>query len=278
MRGKKSILITGCSSGIGYDAAHELHMRGWQVFASCRQQKDVDRLNTEGLTSLRLDYADEDSIKDAVAQVFRSTGGRLDALFNNGAYAIPGATEDMPRDALRALFETNVFGQFDLISQVLPTMRAQGHGRVINCSSVLGIVVLRMRGAYCASKFAMEAMTDALRYENADTGLHFISIQPGPITTRIRENSIPHFEKWIDWQGSAHRKVYEETLRPRLYDPDTSVDRFELPPGAVTAKLIHALTARNPKPRYRVTTPTHIAEAARRLLPKRWLDRFFGRM
>ncbi|MBL4806549.1 MAG: SDR family NAD(P)-dependent oxidoreductase [Rhodobacteraceae bacterium] len=272
---QKSILITGCSSGIGYDAAHTLHKRGWRVFASCRQAKDVNRLKSEGLESLVLDYADETSIKAAVAQVFTATNGALDALFNNGAYAIPAATEDLPRDALRAIFEVNLFGQFDLINQVLPTMKTAGNGRIVNCSSVLGIVALPMRGAYCATKFAMEAMTDALRYENAKSGVRFISIQPGPIATKIRENAIPHFEKWIDWEGSSQRQVYVEKLRPRLYEPKTSLDKFELMPDAVTKKLIHALESRSPKPRYKVTTPTYIAEAARRILSKRMLDRMF---
>lgn len=273
---QKSILITGCSSGIGYDAAHGLAARGWRVFASCRQEKDVARLQGEGLESLQLDYADQASIDAAVKHVLQATDGTLDALFNNGAYAQPGATEDMPVAALRAIFEVNVFGQFELIRQVLPTMKKRGTGRIINCSSVLGIIALPMRGPYCATKFAMEAMTDALRYENKGSGLHFISIQPGPITSKIRENAIPHFEKWIDWKASSHRAIYEEKLMPRLYEPKTATDKFELPASAVTKKLIHALESRNPKPRYKVTIPTYIAEAARRLLPKRMLDRIFS--
>ena len=273
---QKSILITGCSSGIGYDAAHALHKHGWQVFASCRQQKDVERLQSEGLQSLLLDYTDQASIDAAVKHVFDATDGTLDALFNNGAYAQPGATEDMPVGALRAIFEVNVFGQFELIRQVLPAMKTRGAGRIINCSSVLGIIALPMRGPYCATKFAMEAMTDALRYENPRSGVHFISIQPGPITSKIRENGIPHFEKWVDWENSSHRAVYKEKLMPRLYDPKTAPDKFELPASAVTKKLIHALESRNPKPRYKVTTPTYIAEAARRLLSKRMLDRIFS--
>ncbi len=273
---QKTILITGCSSGIGYDAAHTLHKRGWRVFATCRQETDCARLRGEGLESFVLDYADEASIKAAVAEVLQRSGGRLDALFNNGAYAIPGATEDMPRDALRAIFEVNLFGQFDLINRLLPYM--QPAGRVINCSSVLGIAVLRMRGAYCASKFAMEALTDALRYENYGSELRFISIQPGPIPTRIRANSIPHFEKWIDWESSAQRQTYEEKLIPRLYNDNNGPDRFELPCSAVTQKLIHALEASRPKPRYMVTKATYITEFMRRALPKRLLDRIYAGM
>lgn len=273
---QKSILITGCSSGIGYDAAHGLKAKGWRVFATCRQEKDVARLQAEGLESIRLDYADQTSINTAVAHVLKETNNQLDALFNNGAYALPGATEDIPIDALRAIFEVNVFGQFELIRQLLPSMKTRGAGRIVNCSSVLGIVALPMRGPYCATKFAMEAMTDALRYENPRSGLHFTSIQPGPITTKIRENAIPHFEKWVDWKNSSHRAEYAQKLIPRLYEPKTSADKFELPARAVTKKLIHALESRNPKPRYKVTTPTYIAETARRLLPKRLLDRMFS--
>ena len=275
---QKSILITGCSSGIGYDAAHGLHRRGYRVFATCRQEADCERLRGEGLESFRLDYADEGSIAAAVVEAFSRTGGRLDALFNNGAYAIPGAMEDLPRDAMRAIFETNLFGQFDLINRVLPAMRAQGGGRVVNCSSVLAITALRMRGAYCATKFAMEAMTDALRYENKGTELKFISIQPGPIPTKIRINSVPHFEKWIDWKGSAQREAYETKVIPRLYSEGAAPDRFELPCAAVTEKLIHALEARNPKPRYMVTKATYLTEFMRRALPKRWLDDIYARM
>ena len=273
---QKTILITGCSSGIGYDAAHTLHKRGWRVFATCRQSVDCERLQAEGLESFVLDYADEASIEVAVTEVLSRTGGRLDALFNNGAYAIPGATEDLPRDALRAIFEVNLFGQIDLIARLLPAMRPAG--RVVNCSSVLGIAALRMRGSYCATKFAMEAMTDALRYENIDTDLRFISIQPGPIPTKIRTNSIPHFEKWVDWENSVQKAAYEKLLIPRLYDKSNAPSRFELPCSAVTDVLIKAIEAPNPKPRYMVTKATVFTEIMRRFLPKRLLDRIYAGM
>ena len=273
---QKTILITGCSSGIGYDAAHSLHKRGWRVFATCRQDADCARLRDEGLESFQLDYADEHSIAEAVKETLTRTGGKLDALFNNGAYAIPGATEDLPRDALRAIFEVNLFGQFDLINRLLPALRPAG--RVVNCSSVLGIAALRMRGAYCATKFAMEAMTDALRYENYSSEMCFISIQPGPIPTKIRSNSIPHFEKWIDWEHSAQREVYETKLLPRLYSENNAPDRFELPCSAVTDALIKAIEAKNPKPRYMVTKATVFTEIMRRILPKRLLDRIYAGM
>lgn len=267
----RSILITGCSSGIGLDAARGLKARGWRVFATCRQEADCERLRAEGLESLRLDYADEDSIAEAVAETLRRTGGRLDALYNNGAFACPGAVEDLPRDALREIFETNLFGYHDLTRRVIPVMRAQGAGRIINCSSVLGLVGMTWRGAYVATKFALEGLTDVLRIEMRGTGIEVILIEPGPIATRIRENAVPHFERWIDWKNSARAAQYV-ALRGRLYDKKIKKDTFELGPEAVTAKLIRALEDRRPKARYYVTTPTYLMGFARRALPTRALD------
>ncbi len=267
----RSVLITGCSSGIGLDAARGLRLRGWRVFATCRQEADCERLRGEGLESFRLDYSDEASIASAVEEVARRTGGRLDALFNNGAFACPGAVEDLPRGALREIFETNLFGYHDLTRRVIPLMRAQGHGRIVNCSSVLGLVGMTWRGAYVSTKFAMEGLTDVLRIEMRGTGIDVILIEPGPIATKIRENAIPHFEKWIDWENSARRGQYV-SLRGRLYDKKTKKDAFELGPEAVTAKLIHALEARRPRARYYVTTPTYLMGLARRILPTRALD------
>lgn len=268
----RSVLITGCSSGIGLDAARGMKARGWRVFATCRQEADCARLRAEGLESFPLDYSDEASIEAAVAEVVSRTGGTLDALYNNGAFACPGAVEDLPRGALRAIFETNLFGYHDLTRRVIPLMRAQGHGRIVNCSSVLGLVAAQWRGAYVATKFAMEGLTDVLRIEMRGTGIDIILIEPGPITSSIREKAIPHFEKWIDWENSARTEEYRPLLA-RLYTA-RGPDRFELPPSAVTAKLIHALEAPRPRARYYVTTPTHIAAILRRALPTRLLDWF----
>lgn len=274
---QRSILITGCSSGIGLDAARTLHARGWRVLATCRQPEDCQRLASEGMESFVLDYASSDSVQSAAAHALDITAGSLDAVFNNGAYAIPGLVEDLPREALRTLFETNVFGQFELINALIPAMRQQGHGRIINCSSVLGFTALPFRGAYSASKFALEGLTDTLRLEMQDTPIQVVLIEPGPIGTRIRENSIAHFEQWINWENSARREAYETILRPRLYEPAAKKDRFELPPSAVTDKLILALESPRARPRYYVTTPTHIAGMLKRLLPTRWLDKVLQR-
>ena len=268
---QRSILITGCSSGIGLDAARGLKSRGWRVFATCRQEADCERLRAEGLESFRLDYADEASIAEALDEALRRTGGTLDAVYNNGAFACPGAVEDLPRGALREIFETNLFGYHDLTRRVIPVMRKQGHGRIVNCSSVLGLVGAKWRGAYVATKFALEGLTDVLRIEMRGTGIDLILIEPGPIATKIRENAVAHFEKWVDWENSARRDQYV-SLRGRLYDKKIKKDAFELGPEAVTAKLIRALEDPRPKPRYYVTTPTYLMGALRRLLPTRALD------
>lgn len=269
---QKSVLITGCSSGIGYDAAHSLAKRGWRVFATCRQQKDCERLRGEGLESFRLDYADEGSMQAAIDKITFHTGGTLDALFNNGAFATPGAVEDLPTAALREIYEVNVFGYHTLTRLCLPIMRAQGHGRVVNNSSVLGIATMPWRGAYSSTKFALEGLTDTLRLEMAGTGIEIILVEPGPIPTKIRENSIPHFERWIDWENSPRAGLYAK-LRERLYDNNGKPDPFQLPTSAVTEKLIHALEHPRPRPRYYVTRATYIAGIGKRLLSTRMLDR-----
>ena len=270
----KSVLITGCSSGIGLDAAHGLRDAGWRVFASCRKPEDCDRLRAAGFASPLIDYADPASIASGLAEVLAATGGTLDALYNNGAFACPGAVEDLPRGALEAIFQTNLFGVHDLTCQVIPVMRAQGHGRIVNCSSVLGLVGYKWRGAYVATKFALEGLTDVLRLEMRDTPIKVILLEPGPIASRIRENAIPHFERWIDVRASARLGQYAELTR-RLYEGGE--DRFQLPASAVTARLRHALEHPRPKARYYITTPTWLAGAMRRLLPTRAQDALISR-
>lgn len=268
----RSILITGCSSGIGYDAAHGLREAGWRVFASCRNEEDCERLRAQGFDSPRIDYANPDTLTTGLAAVLSATQGRLDALYNNGAFAVPGALEDLPREGLAHIFETNLFGVHDLTCRVIPVMRAQGGGRIVNCSSVLGLVALRWRGAYVATKFALEGLSDTLRMEMDGTGIHVILLEPGPVTSDIRRKSIPHFERFIDWQASPRASQYREQLRPRLYKPGENTDRFELPASAVTAKLLRALEAPRPKARYFITTPTYAMNILRRVLPTRALD------
>jgi NAD(P)-dependent dehydrogenase (short-subunit alcohol dehydrogenase family) len=273
---QRTILITGCSSGIGYDAAHGLKSRGWRVFAACRKPADCERLRSEGLESPLIDYADSATIEAGLAEVLKATGGRLDALFNNGAFACPGLVEDLPTGALREIFETNLFGWHDLTRRVIPVMRAQDEGRIVQCSSVLGLVTLPWRGAYNATKFAVEGLTDTMRIELRGTGIDVCLIEPGPVTSRIRQNSIPHFERWIDWENSVREADYRAGLQKRLY-ASSGPDRFELPASAVTKQLIHAVEAPRPRARYYVTLPTHAMGIARRILPTRALDWILSR-
>jgi len=274
---QKTILITGCSSGIGLDAARGMRARGWTVFASCRKQNDCDRMRAEGFDSPLIDYSKPDTITAGLQQVLSSTGGTLDALFNNGAHGLPGAVEDLPTEALRAIFETNFFGWHELTRQVIPVMRSQGHGRIVQNSSILGLVALPWRGAYVATKYAVEGLSDTMRVELRGTGIHVVLIEPGPVTSKIRENSIPHFERFIDWKNSAVRELYESSLMKRLYQ-SSGPDTFELPASAVTKKLIHACESRRPQPRYYVTTPTHIGGFLKRILTTRATDRILAKL
>lgn len=267
----QSILITGCSTGIGYVSAHALHQRGYQVIASCRKPEDVDKLRTEGLTCIQLDLSDPQSISNGVKQALKLTDGRLDALFNNGAYGQPGAIEDLPTQALREQFEVNFFGWHQLVCELLPTMRKQGYGRIVQNSSVLGFAAMRYRGAYNASKFALEGWTDTLRLELNDTDIHISLLEPGPIETQFRANAKQAFLKWITIEGSAHESQYQQQLQ-RL-EKETSNNAFVLPPESCVAPLIHALESPKPKIRYRITTPTKVFAILKRLLPTRLLDK-----
>ena len=273
---ERSILITGCSSGIGLHAARGLRAKGWRVFATCRKPSDVSRLQEEGLECHHLDYTDPDTIRQTVARVTEENGGALDALFNNGAIALPGANEDLPRAGLAHVLETNVIGPHDLSRQILPLMRRQGHGRIINCSSVLGLVSAPWRSAYVASKFAIEGLTDTLRIEMRDTPIDIILLEPGPITSDIRKNSQALFERYIDWENSPRVDQYRTSLMKRLYDAPGR-DRFELSPEATTKALLRALGDKHPRARYRVTVPTRAMAWARRILPTNALDWLLAR-
>lgn len=271
----KSILITGCSSGIGLVVAQGLAAKGWRVFATARKAEDVSRLQQLGLEALPLDVDDSASIHGAVAEVLRRTGGTLDALFNNAGYGQPGAAEDVPRHAMRAQFETNLFGAWELLNAVLPVMRRQGHGRVLFNSSVLGFAAMKYRGAYNASKYAMEGLCDTLRLELAGSGIHVSLIEPGPIESRFRPNALAKFLANIDIAHSAHRASYEKQLL-RLKKEGHAAP-FTLPATAVLAKVERALLAARPAARYRVTFPTHLFWWLKLLLPTRWLDAVLGR-
>ena len=266
----KTILITGCSSGIGAAAARALRERGWRVFATARKSADVERLKAEGLESLVLDLDDSASIRTAAEEVLARAEGCLDALFNNGGFGQVGAVEDLTRDALRAQFETNLFGWVELTNLVIPAMRRQGHGRIVMNSSVLGYAAFPYRGAYNAVKFALEGITDTLRLELAPAGIHVCLIEPGPIVSRFRDNCLPHFEAHIDWQHSVHRSQYEGQLA-RLRTPGPAAP-FTLGPEAVVDKLLHALESPYPRARYPVTVPAKAFGWLKRVLPVRAMD------
>lgn len=268
---QKNILITGCSSGIGLDVARGLQQQGWRVFASARRAEDVARLQADGFSdALLLDVDDSASIRQALDEVLHRSGGRLEALFNNAGYGQPGAVEDISRPAMRAQFETNLFGAWELTNAVLPVMRRQGGGRILFNSSVLGFAAMKYRGAYNASKYAMEGLCDTLRLELAGTGIHVSLIEPGPIESRFRPNALQKFLVNVDIEASAHRDSYQKQLA-RLKKEGHAAP-FTLPGTAVLAVVEKALASPRPAARYRVTTPTKVFWYLKRLLPTRWLD------
>ncbi|MCB1985663.1 MAG: SDR family oxidoreductase [Burkholderiales bacterium] len=267
---KKTILITGCSSGIGYCVAKSLHERGYRVFATARRKESVEILLSEGLESFRLDLMDSNSIHFAFEEVLRRTDGQLYALFNNGAYGLPGAIEDLSRQALRDQFETNVFGWQELTNLVLPVMRKQGYGRIIQNSSVLGFVSLPFRGAYNASKYAIEGLSDTMRLELKGSNIYISLIEPGPITSKFRANAVTMLAKYVDVENSIHQDRYKAVLK-RLNKEGPAVP-FTLPPEAVLKRVIHALEAKKPHPRYYVTFPTYLFGVLKRILSTRALD------
>lgn len=271
----RPVLITGCSTGIGRCLALGLHARGYRVFASVRKPEDMASLQEAGLETLVLDLNSSESIKRAVAEVLEKTQGQLYALINNGAYGLPGAVGDLSRDALRQQFETNLFGTHELTCLVLPAMRAQNEGRIIQMSSILGFMCLPFRGAYQATKYALEGISDTLRLELRDTQIRVSLIEPGPIISRFRENAYAAFKANIDVDNSAYREQYAGMIQ-RL-EGRTGRMPFTLPPEAVLKKTIHALEARKPKIRYRVTFPASLFEFLRRLLPYSVLDRLLVR-
>lgn len=275
MNHDKAILITGASSGIGYYCAKALQADGYRVIASCRKLADVSRLQAEGLTCIQLDLEDSNSIKLAATQTLELTDGKLYALFNNGAYGQPGAVEDLTRDTLRRQFEINLFGWLELTNALLPTMIAQGYGRIIQNSSILGFAAMPFRGAYNASKFALEGLTDTLRMELNGTGVCISLIEPGPILSDFRKNALLALRTHIDIDKSRFANNYHLSIE-RLSKVGPSM-RFTLGPEAVYRRLRHALEAKRPKPRYYVTFPTYLMGYLKRLLSTRMMDKILRR-
>ena len=276
MAEQSTIIVTGCSSGIGAYCARALAKDGWRVFATARKPEDIAALEADGLEALYLDYTDQASITALVEAVAERTGGRIDALFNNGAYGQPGAVEDVSTDVLRAQFEANFFGWHELTRQVLPFMRARGHGRIVQCSSILGLLPYRYRGPYSASKYALEAMSLTLRMELEGTGIFVSLIEPGPIASRFTANALKHIHDNIDLEGSHHAAEYKKQLA-RL-DGSGPPNKSRLEPDAVHAVLLKALTAKRPRPHYPVTTPARQGMILKRIMPADWFYRLMGRV
>lgn len=270
-RGKQlNILITGCSSGIGFCAAKVLHQRGYKVIATVRNDHDAILLQQLGITTTILDLTDSQSISQLVQFTFEHFNDQIDVLFNNAAFGQPGAVEDLSRDVLRQQFETNVFGTQELTNLILPQMRKQGHGRIIYNSSVLGLVSMAYRGAYNASKYAIEGLADTLRLELYDTNIHISLIEPGPIISQFRANAFIKYQQYIDKEKSVHQETYN-AMEQRLTTQGPAAP-FTLPAQAVVNKLIHASESKRPKIRYYVTFPTYLFATLKRILPHCWLD------
>ncbi len=276
MAEQSTIIITGCSSGIGAYCARALKRDGWRVFATVRRPEDLAALEADGLEALLMDYTKPDTITALVETVTQRTGGRIDALFNNGAYGQPGAVEDLSTDVLRQQFETNVFGWHELTRQVIPVMRTNSRGRIVNCSSILGLLPYRYRGAYTASKFALEGLTVTLRMELQGSGIEVSLIEPGPIDSRFTANALAKIHEHIDLEGSAHAEEYKRQLA-RL-DGNGPINRRKLGPDAVYHVLRHALTSARPKPHYLVTTPAKQGAFLKRLLPAALFYRLMRRL
>lgn len=276
MQTSRSVLITGCSSGIGLATAQVLKSRGWQVISSARQHRDVAQLAKLGLHAVRLNIADPQSIAEALDETLTLTGGRLDALVNNAGIAIPGAVQDLSREVLQRQFDINFFGTVELTNSVLPFMRREGRGRIVMVSSILGRVAVPWRGAYNASKFALEGITDTLRLELRGTDIKVSLVCPGPVRSRFRDNALANFDEYVDTASSPHRENYAR-LRAQTGEKKDSTP-FTVPPEAVARKIARALESRRPKARYYVTVPAYALAFLRCALPTHWLDAILARI
>jgi len=270
----RTILITGCSSGIGLASAKAMKQRGWRVFATARIPDDLARLASEGFDAVHLELRDETSIAACAKTVLEACGDRLDAVFNNAAYGQAGALEDIAAAVLRDQLEVNVVGTHELTRHIIPAMRRAGRGRIVLCSSVLGLGGAPFRGAYCASKFALEALGDVLSMELRGSGISVSLIEPGPIRTRFIATVVTYIERNIDVEGSVHREAYLARLASLKSGGKST---FKLEPEAVAQKLIHAVESNRPKRRYYVTIPTYLAALAKRFAPPAIFDALMRR-
>lgn len=273
---QKTILITGCSSGIGYDTAHYLHNNGYRVFASARKNEDVQRLKDEGLDAYLLDVTKPETISQTLETILAQTGGKLYAVFNNAGYGQPGAVEDISTDVLKEQFETNLFGLHEMTRQAIPIMRAQGYGRIIQHSSVLGLISLRFRGAYNASKYAIEGLCDTLRLELDKDDIHVVTINTGPVHSDFRKNATKKYYEHIDGKPTVFEKEYKKELLP--YEGKKAKDPFTKNSDVVIANIVKALESKKPRPRYYNTSATHLLGGLKRILSTAILDKVLLRV
>lgn len=267
----RTAFVTGCSTGIGLATATLLKARGWRVLASARQPADLARLTALGFDAIELEVADSASVQRAVARVMELTGGRLGALVNNAGFGQPGALEDLSRDALREQFEVNVFGLHELTRACIPAFHRAQSGRIVNVSSVLGRITMPFMGAYCASKHAVESLSDALRVELFDTGIAVSIVEPGPIITAFRATVQGRMAAHVDPAQSRFGGMFARELARRRH-AQKQPGLINKPPEAVGAKIVHALESPCPRRRYCVSPSAHAGAWLRRLAPDAWLD------
>jgi NAD(P)-dependent dehydrogenase (short-subunit alcohol dehydrogenase family) len=266
----KSVLITGCSTGIGRATAKLLAGQGWRVYASARRLDSVADLADSGCELLQLDVDDEASIEAAVATI-EEDDGAVGVLVNNAGFSQSGAVEEVPMDRVRRQFETNVFGAVRLIQRVLPGMRRQGWGKIVNVSSMGGKLVFPGGGYYHAAKHALEAISDALRFEVQGFGIDVIVIEPGLITTEFGRTAAATVNS--DSSDGAYAKFNEVVAEGTRDIYDSPMAKLGGPPESVAKAIAKAISKRRPRPRYKVTPSARLALLGRRLVSDRMWDR-----
>jgi NAD(P)-dependent dehydrogenase (short-subunit alcohol dehydrogenase family) len=264
----KTVLITGCSSGIGKATAARLAGHGWDVYATARRPETLTELADAGCHTLALDVTDEASMVDAVDAV-KAEAGRIDALVNNAGYSQSGAAETLDLDDVRRQFETNVFGLLRMSQLVLPTMRDQGDGRIVNISSMGGKLVFPGGGAYHATKYSVEALSDAMRFEVAGFGIKVVIIEPGLITTNFDQAAVDS----MDLHDPGPYAHFNQRVASSTTDAYSGpMKRLGGPPEAVATVIEKALTTRRPRPRYTVTPSAKLSMITRRMMTDRMWD------
>ncbi len=272
----KNILITGCSTGIGYTTALVLKQNGYKIYTTARKEKDVKKLRELGLISYLLDVTKKKQISKVLELIIKEDK-KLDAVFNNAGFGQPGAVEDISTEVLKEQFETNVFGLHEITIQAMRIFRKQGYGKIIQHSSVLGIISLKFRGAYNASKYAIEGLADTLRLETLNSNIFISTINTGPVTSKFRENALKKFNENIKIENSFFKQTYKEELKARLENKEDST-LFNLPASSVANIVLIIMNSNRPKPRYYVTKATYILCFCKRVLSTNLLDKFLNKI